>query len=413
MSGGILAGLSIVEGSAFVAAPLGGMTLAQLGADVIRFDPIDGGLDAGRWPLDRDGNSLFWAGLNKGKRSIRVDFRAPEGQEILTALITRGGADNGIFLTNFPARGWLDYEKLKSRRADLIMVALTGNADGSSEVDYTVQPATGFPEMTGPRGADEPTNSVLPAWDIAMGNLAAVGILAAERHRRLSAEGALVRLALSDVALASVANLGRLAEAELGLPAPQKDGNYLYGAFGRDFRTKDDRRVMVVGLTGRQWRSLKTATGIETAVAELASESGVDLDGEGGRYAARDRLAALLEPWFAERTFAEVEAALTAAGVAWGPYRSFDDLVRNDPRASAANPMFAPRTHAGGATYLTPASPLDFSTVPRVPPLAAPRSGEHTDEILADLLRLSSAEIGRLHDQRIVAGPSSSPSSSR
>ncbi|HMX23487.1 MAG TPA: CoA transferase, partial [Accumulibacter sp.] len=77
---GILKGLRVVEGSAFVAAPLGGMTLAQLGADVIRFDPIGGGLDYGRWPLTLDGrHSLFWASLNKGKRSIAVDIRAPRG----------------------------------------------------------------------------------------------------------------------------------------------------------------------------------------------------------------------------------------------------------------------------------------------------------------------------------------------
>ena len=71
MSAGILDGLRVVEGSAFVAAPLGGMTLAQLGADVIRFDQLGGGLDHARWPLAADGQSLFWAGLNKGKRSMR------------------------------------------------------------------------------------------------------------------------------------------------------------------------------------------------------------------------------------------------------------------------------------------------------------------------------------------------------
>ena len=102
---GILSGLRIVEGSAFVAAPLGGMTLAQLGADVIRFDPIGGGLDAHRWPVTADGTSLFWAGLNKGKRSIAVDIRSPRGQELLTQLITLPGDDAGIFSTNFPARG--------------------------------------------------------------------------------------------------------------------------------------------------------------------------------------------------------------------------------------------------------------------------------------------------------------------
>src|SRR3954468_24492809 len=135
--GGILEGLTVVEGSAFVAAPLGGMTLAQLGADVIRFDDLGGGLDFTRWPLAEDGQSLFWAGLNKGKRSIQVDIRAPEGRELVTALVAVAGS----FLTNFPARGWLSYDALRERRRDLVMVALTGNPDGTSEVDYTVNPA--------------------------------------------------------------------------------------------------------------------------------------------------------------------------------------------------------------------------------------------------------------------------------
>src|SRR5215210_6968439 len=110
---GVLSGLRIVEGSAFVAAPLGGMTLAQLGADVIRFDQIGGGLDYHRWPLAAGGQSLFWAGLNKGKRSIALDLRSPEGRELAAALVTAPdveGTTGGLFLTNFPARGWLSYE---------------------------------------------------------------------------------------------------------------------------------------------------------------------------------------------------------------------------------------------------------------------------------------------------------------
>ena len=81
MADGLLSGVRVVEGSAFVAAPSGGMTLAQLGADVIRFDQIGGGLDYQRWPLTASGASLYWAGLNKGKRSIAVDLRSPRGRE--------------------------------------------------------------------------------------------------------------------------------------------------------------------------------------------------------------------------------------------------------------------------------------------------------------------------------------------
>src|SRR5664279_3031791 len=221
---GLLTGMRVVEGSAFVAAPLGGMTLAQLGADVIRFDQIGGGLDRARWPLAHDGQSLFWAGLNKGKRSIALDLSSPAGRELAAALVTAPGPDGGLFLTNFPARGWLSYERLCARRTDLVMVALTGNPDGTSEVDYTVNPATGFPLATGPRDFVGPLNSVLPAWDIALGTSAAVGLLAAERRRTATGQGELVRLALSDVAFAMVGNLGRIAEAQLGGQDHAKDG---------------------------------------------------------------------------------------------------------------------------------------------------------------------------------------------
>src|ERR1700685_2982348 len=106
------------------------MTLAQLGADVIRFDQIGGGLDFHRWPVTRDGQSLFWAGLNKGKRSIAIDLRNSDGQELVTALICTGGVGNGIFLSNFPPRGWLDYERLRARREDLIYVSVLGDRHG-------------------------------------------------------------------------------------------------------------------------------------------------------------------------------------------------------------------------------------------------------------------------------------------
>ena len=405
ISGGILNGLSIVEGSAFVAVPLGGMTLAQLGADVIRFDSVGGGLDAHRWPLDRSGNSLFWAGLNKGKRSIAVDLKSPEGRDIVTRLITRPGADAGVFHTNLPEAGWLAYDTLKAHRDDLIMVALSGNRDGISAIDYTVNPATGYPLVTGPRGSDAPVNSVLPAWDIAAGLHAAVGLLAAERHRTRTGKGALVRLALSDVAFAITAGLGRLAQGELGLDDGGKDGNFLYGAFGRDFTTRDGLRVMVVALTPKQWAALKQATGLHDAVAALAARTGIDLDSEGGRYAARDDLAAILEPWFATRSLAEIKAAFAGTGVSWGPYQTFRQLATEDPRVAGESPMFATVAHPGGVAYRTPASPLDFSSIARLPPLAAPTLGQHTDEILADMLGLPDHEIGRLHDKHVVAGP--------
>jgi 2-methylfumaryl-CoA isomerase len=407
---GILEGMRVVEGSAYVAAPLGGMTLAQLGADVIRFDPIGGGLDRARWPVTADGQSLFWAGLNKGKRSIQVDLSSPEGKELVQALVTQdGAADSGLFLTNFPARGFLDYEKLQARRADLIMVNITGNHDGTSAVDYTVNPATGFPWATGPRNLSVPFNHLLPAWDAITGTLAAAGLLAAERHRNRTGEGQLVKVALSDVAFAMVGNLGKIAEAQLLKRERHKDGNYLYGAFGRDFLTKDERRIMIVALTPRQWRSLVEATGLGEAFATLERTLDVDLSKEGDRYEAREVLGAVLKPWTVARTLDEIREVFDRHDVCWGPYQTFMELVEEDARCSEENPLFDEVEQPGIGRYLMSGSPLELSAFERRPVRPAPQLGEHTDEVLADVLGLGDAAIGRLHDQGVVSGPLATP----
>jgi 2-methylfumaryl-CoA isomerase len=396
----------VVEGSAFVAAPLGGMTLAQLGADVIRFDPIGGGLDHRRWPVTSQGASLFWAGLNKGKRSIAVDIRSARGQELLTQLICAPGSDAGMFSTNFPARGWLAYETLAAQRADLIMVNLTGRRDGGSEVDYTVNPQLGFPSLTGPSDSAEPANHVFPAWDAIAGQMICTALLAALRHRDRQGAGQLVTLALKDVGLAMLGHLGMLAEVQVNGVDRPRYGNHLYGAFGRDFLTRDGERVMVVGLTATQWACLLKATGLSEAVAALGARLGVNLDDEGHRFQARDALATLFDPWFAARTLAEVSAVFDIHRVTWGPYRTVRQAIACDADLSTAHPMFSMLEQPGIGTYLAPACPLDFGAVPRLPAAPAPALGQHTDEILLEVLGLSSAQVGALHDAGVVAGPS-------
>ena len=413
----VLEGLRIVEGSAFVAAPSGGMTLAQLGADVIRFDPIGGGLDHRRWPVTPDGTSLYWAGLNKGKRSLQVDMRSAAGRELLSELICAPGPGAGIFLTNFPAVGWMGYETLRERRDDLIMLAICGNHDGTTAVDYTVNCAVGYPMITGHASSrpgdggdapveDRPVNHVLPAWDVICGQTAALGLLAAERHRSRTGEGQLVTLALSDVALGMVTALGHVAEAQILESERPRLGNDLYGALGRDFRCADGRRVIAVAISPKQWQALCAACEITEAMTDLEAETGLDLArSEGDRFLARRRIFAAIEKWCARRTSAEVAETFDRHGVCWGPYQTFRQLVADDPRCSVANPLFAPVTHPGVGTVLEARSPLRFGGLTLDDPAPAPRLGQHTDEILAQCLDLASIEIARLHDAGIVAGP--------
>lgn len=401
----LLSGLRVVEASAFVAAPLGGMTLAQLGADVIRFDDIGGGLDANRWPVTANGVSLYWTNLNKGKRSLAVDLKSPRGRELVTALITAPGPDAGILSTNLPAgRGWLSYEALKEKRADLIALNIVGAHDDSPQVDYTVNALTGFPMITGPADHVGPVNNVLPAWDIATGYAAALAILAAERHRSRTGQGQLVRLALQDIALSATAALGYLAEAEANKTDRARYGNDVFGTYTRDFTTLDGGHLVISILTARQLGAIANAASLTDAFASLESELGIDLKQEGDRWAARHRLSQLIAGWIGSLTLAEAGEALTKAGALWGPYKRPSQLVAGDP-AVTANSMFARIEQPGVGTIWSASSPLDFRAATRLPPKPAPRLGQHTDEILAGVLGLSSAEIGALHDAGVVAGP--------
>jgi 2-methylfumaryl-CoA isomerase len=377
-----LAGLRIIEISSFVAAPLGGMTLAQLGAEVIRVDPIGGAADISRWPLAPSGTSLYWAGLNKGKRSVTLDFRADRGRETLADLVASSGPEGGIVLTN-ASHPWLAYEALATRRPDLIHLRITGRYDGAAAVDYTVNAATGFPLATGPEALAGPVNHVLPAWDVACGLYAAVGLLAAERHRRRTGQGRAITLPLADVALAVTSHLGFLAQAQLTGAGRPRIGNHLYGGFARDFRTKGGDSVMVVALTARHFTDLAAVTGLAETLTGLETLLGADFRKDGDRYEHREVIAGLLAPWFERHTISEIAAALAGTTVLWDRYRTFAELAA-DP-GLLDNPLLQLIDQPGVGPVLAAGSPLaQPGTHGVVAP--APVLGADTAAVLGGLL---------------------------
>ncbi len=393
----LLQGLRVIEFSAFVAAPSAGLALAQLGAEVIRVDPIGGNIDIHRAPRNAAGRSLYWASLNRGKRSVELNVRSAEGRALLQQLIIAPGDGPAVFLTNLSVDGELSYAALAKLRPDVIVVQLSGSPDGSAAVDYTVNCAAGFPGITG-SGRDGPVNHVLPAWDVIAGQMLALAVLAAERHWRLSGQGQHVKLALSDVAMATAANLGYLADVELNGTQRRADGNFLYGAYGDSFGTADGRHAMVVAITDRQWAALLRATGLHESLPKAAEALGHRLDSEDARYAARELISTALRPWFARRTLADVSAAFGDRALLWGPYRDFAQMVAEDARVSEANTIFRRTAHPGVGTFLTATTPLDFGATPRVPPGLAPRLGAHTRAVLQQLLDLDEAAMQALAD---------------
>jgi 2-methylfumaryl-CoA isomerase len=379
--GAPLAGLRIIEVSSFVAAPLGGMTLAQLGAEVIRIDPLGGAPDTTRWPLAPSGGSLYWAGLNKGKRSVTLDLRSPGGQRAVADLIASSGPDGGIVLTN-AAYPWVSYDALKNARPDLIHLHITGRHDGSPAVDYTVNAGIGFPLTTGDEATAGPVNHVLPAWDVACGLYAALGILAAERHRRRTGTGRAITLALADVALAVTGHLGFLAEGQLSQAGRPRIGNHLYGGFARDFRTRSGDSVLVVTLTARHYADLARVTGRAAALAAVEQALGADFARDSDRYAHREVIAALLAPWFAEHATDEVTGVLAGTSVLWERYRTFADLAA-DPE-TRANPLVGLIDQPGIGEILATGSPLSQPGTPQTP-VPAPVLGADTEALLGEL----------------------------
>lgn len=400
----LLKGLRVVEGSAFVAAPTCGLYLAQMGAEVIRFDNIGGGPDFRRWPLADNGASLYWEGLNKAKKSVAIDLARPEGREIAQRLAAAPGEDGGLFVTNFPVDGFLGYDKLQALRDDLICVRVMGWADGSQGMDYTINSALGLPLMTGPVGDEAPVNHVLAAWDLLTGAYCAFAMVSALLARMRGMGGREIRAPLSDIGAATMANLGFTAETMLTGRQRPRMGNDVFGAFGRDFTTRDGQKLMLLCITPKQWEKALDVLGIGAAAAAVEAELGVSFArDEGLRFTHRARLYPLFEQAFAAKTAAELTPAFDAGGVTWGSYQTLDAAL-GDTRLFKDNPLFEAVRHPSGLTYPAPGA---MGTIPqdaRGPVTPAPKLGQHTDEVLADVLGLSGAEIARLHDAKVVAG---------
>ncbi|WP_205874049.1 CoA transferase [Mycobacterium camsae] len=393
-----LAGITVIELSSFVAAPLCGMTLNQLGARVIRVDPIGGAADVQRWPLTDDGTSIYWTGLNKGKNSVTVDLRSDHGRALVQRLVVES---DGIIVTNAAGMTWLGYEALAAMRSDVIHVQLLGRGDGSTGVDYTVNAAVGFPLVTGPAEHAGPINHVLPAWDVSCGLYAALSVVSAVRRRDQTGEGARISIALEDVALATAGNLGLLTEPQvLGTQRPRV-GNSIYGQYGQDFVSRDGVRFMVVLLTRRHFRDLVEVTGTGEAVSALAEALGADFGAEGDRYRYRGVLSGLFGTWFTDHDAEQISQALAATTVLHERYRTFAE-VAEDPKVTD-NPLFSTLHQPGVGDYLAPAMPAAFDGVhPASAP--APALGADTVDVLTEYLGLTAEDVARLADAKTIAG---------
>ncbi|SFO84823.1 CoA transferase [Qipengyuania nanhaisediminis] len=400
---GLLNDLSIIEASSFVASPTAGLYCAQMGAEVIRVDHKEGGLDYDRYMLTKEGRSLSWENLNRAKKSVALDLRSGEGRELLVEL----SAKTGNLITNLPEKSFLSHDAVAANRPDLVSVRIMGWHDGRQAMDFTVNAASGYPLMCGPEDWDEatapPVNQVLPAWDFITGAYCAFALVAAIRHRDHTGEGSQLRVPLGDVAIGTVANSGAMAEMLYRGADRERLGNAIWGAFGRDFRSLDNTRFMVAALTAKQWAGLVKAFGVEDEIAALEKECGVRFaDGDDPRFKHRHALFDLFQSRAGTMDWPELERRMAAEGCTFERYRTMHEAA-NDPVLVDDNPLFT-RTSANPSGFEYPAT-RSFANIPgrdAGEPAPAPYLGQHTEEVLATRLGLSSGAIGALVDRDIA-----------
>lgn len=400
----LLSGLSIIEASSFVASPTAGLYCAQFGAEVIRVDHKAGGLDYDRYLLTAEGRSLSWENLNRAKKSVAIDLQSGEGRELLVELTRR----TGQLITNLPVNSFLSHAAVAQGCPDLVSVRIMGWHDGRQAMDFTVNAASGYPLMTGPEewdpGSAPPVNQILPAWDFITGAYCAFALLAGLRHREASGQGSELRVPLGDVAIGTAFNAGAMPEMLYRGADRERIGNAIWGAFGRDFVCRDGKRFMVAALTSKQWSAVLEAFGVADEVAALETKLRVRFaSGDDPRFVHRHALFELFQHAASRFDYAELAARLTKAGATFERYRTMFEAA-NDPVLVADNPLFGPSPdNPSGFTYPAPRSFANIPDREAGDPKPAPYLGEHSEEVLAERLGLSSGAIAALIDRGVVA----------
>ena len=282
----LLNGVHVIESSAFIAAPLGGLTLAQYGADVIRVEMIGGGIDYLRWPVAPSGRSLYWTGLNKGKRSIAIDLRKPQGRELVAALATSPQIRHAADQCRSAMAHACESDGQARRHDHLHHRGQSGRNDrgrlhGQQRHRLSVRHRRGRRRRAGQSCAAGLGHRLRNAGRVRRARRATC---AAWRRARAPRSG----ISLADVAFSTLSHLGVLADAELFNQERPAIGNYIYGSFGRDFACADGERVMVAAISSRQWQSLVEACECAEALAAVEQDMGLALSVEADRYAARE-----------------------------------------------------------------------------------------------------------------------------
>jgi formyl-CoA transferase len=391
-----------------LAAPWASQNLADLGAEVIKVERPGTGDDSRAfgppWVKDRAGrdtrDSAYFTSANRGKKSVTLNIALSEGQAIVREL----AAKSDVLIENYKygdlARYGLGYEQLKAENPRLVYCSVTGFGQTGPYrdrpgYDFMIQGMGGMMSVTGePDGAPGggPQRAGVPIADIITGMYASIAICAALAHRERTGEGQQLDVALLDsqIALLAYQNTNYFAT---GVP-PKRIGNLHPNIVPyQPFRASDGEVILACG-NDNQYRKFCEAAGCP----ELAADERFTTNAK--RVQNRAELTRLLGEVFARRSKAEWLQLLEAAGIPNGPINDVAQVFE-EPQVKARGVRIE-LDHAAAGKLALVASPMRFSGTPVEYRLAPPLLGEHTDEVLRELLGKSNAEIARLRDKGVI-----------
>ncbi len=368
-----LDGIRVIEFSHMVMGPSAGLLLADLGADVIKIEPVSG--DKTR---DLKGSGAgYFAMYNRNKRSIRIDLKSDEGQAVARRLVT--GAD--VLIENFRPGAMdklgFDYASLAEENPRLIYCSNRGFLNGPYEhrtaLDEVAQMMGGLAYMTGPPG--QPLRAGASVIDVTGGMFAALGALAALEERHRTGRGQLIKSSLYEATVFLVGQ--HMAQyAVTGSPAAPMPARISAWAIYDVFRTGDDERVFVGVVSDSQWLTFCEDFGFGDLLADK------ELRANNNRVAARDRIIPRVQARFREMSQAELMEQLETSGLPFAPIARPEDLF-DDAHLNASGGLLE-MTLPGGVKTRLPALPLELDGQRFGVRLSPPESGEHADEVLGE-----------------------------
>ena len=403
---GALSHIRVLDLGRVLAAPWATQILGDLGAEIIKIEKPGEGDETRHFgppfvaaPDGSKGDATYFLTANRNKKSVTIDFAKAEGAALVKRLARRAHVVVENFKTGTLAKYGLDYQSLAAENPALIYCSLTGfGHDGPKKdkagYDYLIQGMGGLMSVTGqPDGAPgaEPMKVGVAVSDLVTGLYTTIAIQAALIHQARTGEGQAIDMALFDCQVAGLAN--QATNYLVGGMLPTRLGNAHPNIVPYSVFAVADGYLILAVANDRQFASFAKATGL----ADLAADARFATNAE--RVAHRETLIGLLKPVFLKRSLGQWIATLEEANVPCGPINRIDQVFA-DPQAIARGLTVAMQ-HATGPMNLV-ASPLRLSGTPPEYRLAPPVLGQHTDEILKDVLAIQPSEIARLRDAGIV-----------